>query len=174
MLTSLFSLFYVTGEFHRFLHWGWAKIVLHAWTYYCTTKKDWGSLLIVSHFFAPSLPSDLILHWFSWFVCELVPLFPTKCVFLFAPRANFLVQVILVAVSFWKRSKILQHQCPMSPQLPRNVHGALKIVSWNISLPTVTATWLRQKLIYHRSSHMNLTAESSTMVASKDLPPQFT
>ena len=26
MLTSLFSLFYVTGEFHRFLHRGRAKI----------------------------------------------------------------------------------------------------------------------------------------------------
>ena len=28
MLTSLFSLFHVTGEFHRFLHRGRAKIML--------------------------------------------------------------------------------------------------------------------------------------------------
>ena len=28
MLTSLFSLFYVTGEFHRFLHRGRAQILI--------------------------------------------------------------------------------------------------------------------------------------------------
>ena len=40
MLTSLFSLFYVTGECHRFLHRGWARVVVVLHTY----TRFWGKI----------------------------------------------------------------------------------------------------------------------------------
>ena len=43
MLTSLFSLFYVTGEFHRFLHRGRAKILIK---FILKPKKELASKMV--------------------------------------------------------------------------------------------------------------------------------
>ena len=42
MLTSLFSLFYVTGEFHRFLHRGRATIIPYMYVTNTMRSTDMG------------------------------------------------------------------------------------------------------------------------------------
>ena len=63
MLTSLFSLFYVTGEFHRFLHQGRATK--------CAPQFELNRFVTMAIYWVPDIPNIKGIfghHWRSVFI----------------------------------------------------------------------------------------------------------